>query len=224
MGEEISTQSIEGAIDQLLGIGRLQDLVLAYLEGPPLTQFAGTLFDELEPNHPFKIESSDLVAVSLLDVRFGSRAVQKLLLDSALEDELRRLPDKSPLWQVDATVLAALDDALDTLCSLNGVGRTKATKLLARKRPLLAPITDSLVESFYGSKNWNHLRPLAAVLAERRDIIEAFREMVENVGKRQPSVLRVIDIAIWMTQSNAKSAKEARNRILGDSAPIRRKA
>jgi len=216
----VSIESVLNAVEHLLEIDHLVELVHTYLEGPPATKFAGALFDELQPNETFKIGSSDLVAVSLLDVRFGSSAVQELLFKSAFDAQLAGLPEGTPLWLADDSVISALERAFDSLCLLSGVGRTKATKLLARKRPLLAPITDSLVEGFYNSQGWSHLRPLATALATRPDLVRILESMGVSRGATAPSALRVLDIAIWMTRSNSRSAQTARREILGSPDPI----
>lgn len=77
------------------------------------------------------------------------------------------------------------------------MGPTRVSKLLARKRPHLLPILDSRVREFYGdtSEFW---APLAAALrdANRRTAIDA---LVPNREERGLSLLRVLDIAIWMS-------------------------
>ena len=224
-----SPTQIKDAIDRLLEIRDLDSLVHRYLEGPPRRQFAGSLFDALGPNlssdrveddTAWTITSDDLVAVSLLDVRFGAQAVYDLLVDGRCNEYLQDLPVQVDLWDADQATIEALEAAFEFLNGLPGVGRTKASKLLARKRPQIAPIVDSLVEGFYGSVGWRHLRPLHEVLGESDRLVAAIDALAGPPELHRPSTLRTLDIAIWMTRSWAMSARESRREILGSDARV----
>ena len=226
----LTHETVKQAIERLLAIPKLSRLVDVYLTGPPSTPFAGWLFDSLgqhevhgaaQDDLAYEITSNDLVAVSLLDVRFGAKAVHELLVVKSCDGVLRQLPVGVDLWLVDDRVVDDLMKAFDLLCALPGVGRTKASKLLARKRPQLAPIVDSLVETFYGSAGWGHLRLLRSVLATSPDLIGRIDELAQSQVAPRPSTLRALDIAIWMTRSGARSASDAREAVLGSREPIR---
>ena len=120
-----------------------------------------------------RFTADDLVAVTLLSVSVPGAAARRLLVDDAdrfsdllvalgpdrdLADEPEELVDEWRGWEV----MAALRD-------LDGVGTTIASKLLARKRPRLRPIWDSVVTGLTGtySKQWEPLR-LALRDDERR--------------------------------------------------------
>jgi hypothetical protein len=217
---------IEVALECLLEVRGLDQLVQCYLEGPPQQRFAGCLFDTLgqtdgktigEDSNDSKITSDDLVAVSLLDVRFGSQAVHALLVEGACNEALRPLPSDVDLWSAAPETVEALEDVFEILDGLPGVGRTKASKLLARKRPPLAPIVDSLVEGFYGSTGWAHLWPLRDALRESDQFVSRIGALVGPIASQRPSTLRILDIAIWMTRSRARSARDARMRVLGSA-------
>lgn len=132
--------AVRAAIRQVVS-DRGADLVATYYDedGP----FAGCLFDELPDNDPVRFTPSDLVAASLLDVRFGPRAVRKLLVES---DELNVLlealgPDR-PLWELsDLRPAAALWKAMRDV----PIGPTRTSKLMSRKRPKMLPILDSVI-------------------------------------------------------------------------------
>ncbi len=226
---EPSQAQVREALDRLLEIEDLSRLVQRYLVGPPKQQFAGHLFDVLgqnvsahvgEVDNSATITSDDLVAVSLLDVRFGAQAVHALLVEGACNESLQDLPVGVELWLADHETVEALEAAFEILNRLPGVGRTKASKLLARKRPQLAPIVDSLVEGFYGSTSWGHLRPLREVLGGSRRLVSSIDALAGSSGAERPSTLRTLDIAIWMTRSWATSARAARTEILGSDARI----
>jgi hypothetical protein len=226
---EPTEETVKRAIERLLEISELYKLVDSYLAGPPSTPFAGRLFDSLgqeevgtglHDNFTDEITSNDLVAVSLLDVRFGAEAVHELLVVKSRNAALRQLPVGVDLWAVDDPTVDDLVKAFDRLRALPGVGRTKASKLLARKRPQLAPIVDSLVEKFYGSTDWGHLRLLRSVLAASPSLIRGIDDLVRLDDAPRPSTLRTLDIAIWMTRSGARSAKDARRDVFGTDEPI----
>jgi hypothetical protein len=91
---------------------------------------------------------------------------------------------------------------------LPGVGDTRISKLLARKRPHLIPIVDSVIRKAL---------PLGEdLLVSLRSALhdEQVRESIEDI--RPPEVvstistLRLLDAATWMRYSNSRNAKKAR--------------
>jgi hypothetical protein len=96
----------------------------------------------------------------------------------------------------------------DQLRNFSDVGRTKTSKLMARKRPRLIPIYDSVVAEALGierSKNtwtlWNEFM--------KGPGISDFREDAHNAGAAHLSDLRIIDIVIWMRRHGASFIAEA---------------
>ena len=186
----------------------LRDAVACYFcEKQP---FAGQTFDSLGDNPPDRIVSDDLLAVTLLDVRWTPLAVRRLLYDQAAKvtELLRVIDDKTDMWAPEGS--QQLDNAeplWDLLCELPGVRDTRASKLLARKRPRLIPITDSIIVSAVGTpgKTWVTLRHCF------QDSL--FRQQVKSLrpGKtEQITLLRIFDVAIWMLFSQSKAAAKAR--------------
>ena len=189
-----------------LGTPGLREAVTLYFD--PRQPFAGKTFDSLGRNPPDEITSDDLFAVTLLDVRWPPLAVRFLLADQAprasellsmidsdkdLLDNDADLEQASPMWKL--------------LCDLPGVADTRASKLLARKRSRLIPITDSVVVSAVGTKGTTR----ATLQYCFRD--EQFRRIVTALRPKSAadiSLLRVFDVAMWMLKSKSKSAREAR--------------
>jgi hypothetical protein len=186
----------------------LGDLVTAYFD--PRQPFAGRTFDFSGQNPPNEIISDDLLAVTLLDVRWTPLAVRSLLSDRATEvsDLLGQIDSKTDLWAEDGD--EQLDASLplwNLLDSLDAVGDTKASKLLARKRPRLIPITDSIIASAVGTPG--HTWPTLRLCFQDG----LFRERLENLrpdGAEAISLLRIFDIAIWMLYSRSKAARRTR--------------
>ena len=90
----------------------------------------------------------DLAAASLLDVRFGPHVILELLEREECNTLLTDILSDVPLWAATDEQLARNSAAWrlwTRLVSIPGVGTTRASKLLARKRPHLMPIRDSVI-------------------------------------------------------------------------------
>lgn len=177
-------------------------------EGP----FAGSTFDELGENPPQSIAPADLVAVSLLDVRFEPRAVRAMLQtdSSSLSELLSAVPVDVDIWDAEDHHLDAAAELFRALDAYAGVGETKASKLLARKRPRLLPVIDSVVRKGLplGSEPARELRDSLSHPPRRR-ALEALRP--DGVS-HLVSTIRLLDAAVWMRYSQSRNAKRARRR------------
>jgi hypothetical protein len=185
----------------------LPKLVAVYFD--PAEPFAGRDFDHLGSNLANRVTSDDLMAVSLLDVKWPPLAVRKLLgeLRGQLSNCLANISRETDLWDASDQELRAVDDLWFTLVGLAGVKKAKASKLLARKRPRLAPISDEVVVKAIGvrGRTWPALRYCL------QD--ESFRAIVLQLrgpGSEDASVLRLLDVALWMLHSRSKAADQAR--------------
>ena len=186
----------------------LGDAVALYFDSAQ--PFAGRTFDFLGENPPNKIIPDDLLAVTLLDVPWKPLAVRHLLTDQATEVGalLASISPETDLWAEDGgRQLEAAEPLWRRVCSLSGVADTRASKLLARKRPRLIPITDSIVVSAVGTRGrtWLTLR-----FCFQDDM---FRQRVKSLRPKDAegiSLLRIFDVAMWMLYSQSKVAREAR--------------
>ena len=206
-------KSIASVVGSLLATPGIKDLVGQYFatpipDRPSSRNFAGYRFDSLPDNPRHQVVASDLVAVSLLDVTFRPEAVDALLVKGEINTELVALPEKVNLWEA--------RECIDDLYVAYG-------KLLARKRPKLAPITDRHVENVFGCSGWEFIVPLADCFAERADLVRSLSDLNPAQPKDVvgPSILRLLDVAIWMTQSRAESAQDARELALGCRAAVK---
>lgn len=202
------TQNAKQRLSADLATPRLSEAVILYFD--PEQPFAGQTFDSLGHNPRDKIIIDDLLAVTLLDVRWTPLAVRRLLIDQAAEvgELLGRIDEDTDLWaEGSSEQLAAADPLWALLCSLPGVRDTRASKLLARKRPRLIPNTDSVVVSAVGTQG----RTWPTLLHCFQD--ELFRQSVESLRPKNVesiSLLRIFDVAIWMLYSQSKAASKAR--------------
>ena len=186
----------------------LRDAVARYFDSRHT--FAGQTFDSLGDNPRGRVIPDDLLAVTLLDVRWKPLAVRRLLYDQAAEiTELLRVVDhQTELWAPEGRKqLDAVEPLWKLLYKLPGVRDTTASKLLARKRPRLVPITDRIIVSAVGTPG----HTWATVHHCFQD--DLFRKQVESLqpeNTERISLLRIFDVAIWMLFSKSKAATKAR--------------
>lgn len=158
-----------------------------------------------------RFTAADLVAVTMLNVRVPGWAAIRLL---KLEDErfnglLAAVPHQ-PLHEVAKEDLQPLWDLQDELDQLDGIGHVTRSKLLARKRPHLVPIRDQHVLTALTGRDYGPLTlPLRDALHQDSAIVERLQELRDDVeGAQQLSLLRVLDIVVWMDAHGAASVTD----------------
>lgn len=169
--------------------------------------YTGAFFDSWAPQNRAadsnRLTADDLVAITFLSVNVKPSAARELLVTRAarfgeLLDAIgpdRDLADEADGLTPDAPILLLEDE----LRGVTDVGRTIATKLMARKRPRLVPIYDVVVG-----------RVLNTVMVHRDPIREALRADGGALHTRllriravaalpdDISALRVLDVISWM--------------------------
>lgn len=149
-----------------------------------------------------RFTADDLVAVTFLSVVVPASAARRLLVDE--RDRFSELlvalgPDRD---------LASIEeplpddwvgwDLMSALRRLPDVGTTTASKLLARKRPRLRPIWDSVVVAVTGTRarQWEPLR--AALRADDAALQRRLLRLRDRAGlDERISALRVFDVIAW---------------------------
>lgn len=197
-------------IDELLA-EPTRDLVREYFdhEGP----FAADTFETLGQNPPSDISNDDLLAVTTLDVQLTASALRQLLHKRS--DEARRLladiPGDVDLWEATDDALLAAAAFWEFLRSLPGVDWVIAGKLGARKRPRLIPVLDSVTMPMLGAPAGNAWAMIGRSLSDesRRERIEGLRpaDISSDV-----SLIRLLDVALWMRGSESRNARNVRVR------------
>lgn len=191
------------------------ELVRAYYD--PGGDFAGALFDEHGDNNPDRFTSDDLLAASLLNVRFPPRAVRAILHEGhSLNALLAQIKTDTHLWEPAewSSVQNASRDLWGQLRSIPGLGPTRVSKLLARKRPHLFPILDSVISSVFTPRAASTWITLGEALGD-----ESLRDEIRNLSPAPsasgytPSLLRVLDVALWMWGSQSRAAKAQRDAL-----------
>ncbi len=190
-----------------LTAGGLDRAVAAYFSDP---NFAGMTFSDLGRNPPGEITADDLLAVALLDIIWRPRVVRFLLGSGRqrLSQMLAALPQAVDLWDASEDTLRRIDVLWDALTAIDGIGTASATKLLARKRPRLCPISDNVVIKAVDvpGRTWDVLRCLLQDPAARAEV-EALRPAVAA----KASLLRILDVALWVSHSGSAAAQWVRD-------------
>lgn len=174
------------------------------------SDYAGALFETYEPTNPSALAPADLVAITVLSVTVGPRALRKV--EQRLGDLNNCLSRHRNADQhlADATDddLAPMFEASAILRGIDGIGPTTASKILARKRPHLIPIYDSMIGEAYGHPNrldgiqagqwWVTYRECI----RHPEINEAIRAARDRASETSPdaalvSDLRILDVATW---------------------------
>ncbi|MGO1408216.1 MAG: DUF6308 family protein [Brachybacterium sp.] len=175
--------------------------------------YTGAFFQELThagPSHPDRFDISDVASLSLLSVTLNGRMADQLTKKSEDNDELARIMarerdrDLGDLTSAEVEKLngpKGLDPAWNLIKEIHGVGRTRTSKLLARKRPRLIPIWDSVIAEVLGlprtKRYWIHFH--TALTADGHGLDEKLAELAELAGvSERYSRIRVLDILAWM--------------------------
>ncbi len=181
------------------GLGRA---VAAYFCEPG---FAGMTFTDLGRNPPGEIIADDLLAVTLLDITWRPQVIRVLLGSHGqqLSQLLAAIPQDTDLWDAGDDTRRRIDILWDALTAIEGIGTASATKLLARKRPRLCPISDSVVIKAVGvpHRTWDVLRCLLQDPAARAQI-----EALRPAAAAGASLLRILDVALWVSHSESAAA------------------
>lgn len=182
---------------------------------PGVGIFTGSHFESLgaDQNLPNQITASDLLAVGTLSVNVPARANIALL--GELAEEISGLLAQIP---ADMRIAALRDESSfndhlgpDSLAhtlwdllrrnaefdSRWDVGPTIASKIMARKRPHLIPIEDSVVNRVIGRGKQNSWRLWWEALVADEYLEERASEVREHISRPQLSTLRTLDIVLW---------------------------
>ncbi|MFH5212252.1 DUF6308 family protein [Antrihabitans sp. NCIMB 15449] len=150
-----------------------------------------------------RFTADDLIAVTFLSVNVKPLAARQILATHAdrYTDLLAQIgPDRNLTDESDTPTPAWPAWQLDTeLRKLPGIGRTIASKLMARKRPQLLPIWDTVIAAVLNAHN-HHLEPIRVALRHNdSELDRRLRRIRDAAGlPDQISVLRTLDVVTWM--------------------------
>lgn len=183
----------------------------------PKRGYTGSQFDIWDPSGTTAASANtftaeDLVAVTFLSVEVPARAAIEILggrrgdftqllqaigEDRDLVDEAEPLGRDSAAWQLNSA-----------LREFDNVGPTVASKLMARKRPRLIPIYDTVIDSHVLGRSGVQWEPMRQALrAEGGALHERLLKLRAAAGlDERISVLRVFDVLAWMDGKAADAA------------------
>lgn len=178
-------------------------IVLGFLEAWRLDTGGGSppgSFDEIDlrlANRDGARISASEIAVVLTRRRRIERALRAIAVETSLTG-----PDDTLPWP-------ALRQLFDGFAEIRGVGLSKATKTLHRKRPALIPMLDSVVQKYleeddpgtqapFGERGLALVRGYKSDLDRNRVALSTLRREVART--RELSEVRIFDLLIWADQ------------------------
>ena len=186
-----SIERAQAAFDEYFAVGKFGG-------GIPYT---GSKFEAIADfENPNEFTGRDIVAVSMLSVNVPAQVSIWLLLGEGrgiTGKLLEQIPTNLDIWEAEEHLekCKPLWKLWEKLIGRHGVGDTISSKLLAAKRPRLAPIWDSVVGRVFGASE-DYGREFRIALEESE-----LRERVLLATKNAPlniSMLRRVDVVIWM--------------------------
>jgi hypothetical protein len=183
---------------------------------PEHVRFTGRAFDTLggggsTPAAANRFTPDDAVAVSMLSVQIPGETVLGLLHDSKWTELLSEVGTDLELWTCGPEHVAAESPAARLWRELEaspGIGWVTAHKLCARKRPMLLPVYDSVVKAALQPNRNDFWEPLREELQDE-DLVERLRALRDGIGLPDLSLLRVLDVCVWMRDRGIKSFSAA---------------
>jgi uncharacterized protein DUF6308 len=181
-------------------------VALGFLEAYGHLEVGGT-------SEPASFDESDLRAANRGGARISASEIGSILeRRRAIERALRAIaPDAS--LAASSVPWAPLRELFDAFANIRGVGFSKMTKALHRKRPALIPMLDSVVQKYladddlgadatFGERASRLVRGYKGDLDRNRVALRAVRE---ELAKRRYDVteVRILDLLIWSVEAAA---------------------
>ncbi|WP_378021288.1 DUF6308 family protein [Actinomycetospora rhizophila] len=178
--------------------------------GDPL--YTGAAFDRLAgggdaPKVANRFTADDLSAVTMLSVSVDPRAALRMLETEAddLSALLAKIPAELDLIDADNHQIgpdSPADELWRRVDRYHPVGETTTSKLLARKRPRLLPVIDSVVREVlaitWSGDYWRQMRDYLREESPRWEFLRAAHAaagLADGI-----SLLRCFDVLLWMSR------------------------
>jgi hypothetical protein len=183
-------------------------VVLGFLE-------AHWAFDVSDPSGPASFGESDLRLANRGGARISAAEIAAILeRRGTIERALRAIvPHASLAGAANSVPWLPLRQLFDAFADIRGVGFSKMTKSLHRKRPALIPMLDSVVQKYLDDDDLGAQAPfgeraLGLVRGYKRDLdrnrvaVRAIRQELARRSYRLTEV-RVLDLLIWSVEAAA---------------------
>lgn len=166
-----------------------------------------------DPSGPTSFGACDLRWANRDGARISAAEIAAILeRRPAIERSLRAVaPDASLVGTVGSVPWLPLRRLFDAFADIRGVGFSKMTKALHRKRPALVPILDSVVQRYLedddlGAQTPFGERALALVRGYKGDLDRnrvAVRAVRQELARRnwKLSEVRILDLLIWSVEA-----------------------
>lgn len=183
------------------------EVVLGFLEAYSL--------DVDDPSRPASFGESDLRLANRGGARISAAEIAAILQRRrAIERALRAIAPHASLAGAAASVpWLPLRQLFDAFADIRGVGFSKMTKALHRKRPALIPMLDSVVQKYLqhddvGAQAPFGERALGLVRGYKRDLDRnrtAVRAIRQQLARRSYGLtdVRILDLLIWSVEAAA---------------------
>ena len=184
-------------------------------------------YDVSEVSAPRSFGESDLRLANRGGARISAGEIAAILeRRRRIERALRAIaPDASLAGIANSVPWLPLRRLLDAFADIPGIGFSKMTKALHRKRPELIPLLDSVVQRYLGDDDPGPQAPygergLALVRGYKRDLDRnraALRAVRREVARRDYVLteVRILDLLIWSVEAPTRpvvSPAESRRR------------
>ena len=198
---DVPREAAAGYIDRYFGLGAHAG-----------EEFTGAHFERFTPTPADEITADDLIAVSCLSVHVPAKAALGILGSKRgeISDLLAQIPADLPLADLSldrhAEILAPDSPASRLWHVLRsrdakrwGVGPTTASKIMARKRPALIPIYDSVVGAATGFRSGDGTwQAWHEAFATDGEFVAELEDLRAAADLRDISLLRILDVVLWM--------------------------
>jgi hypothetical protein len=191
-----------------VGIEDPLNVVLRFLEA------YGSL-DSGDSSRPASFDESDLRMANRGGARISAAEIAAILeRRRTIERALRAIaPDASLAGAATSVPWLPLRQLFDAFADIRGVGLSKMTKALHRKRPALIPMLDSVVQRYLEDDDLGDVAPfgeraLGFVCGYKRDLDRnrsALRALRHQLASRNYLLteVRILDLLIWSVEATA---------------------
>jgi len=168
-----------------------------------------------EPSRPLSFGEPDLRLANRDGARISANEIAAILeRRRAIERALRAIaPDASLAGAARSVPWLPLRQLFDAFADIRGVGFSKTTKALHRKRRALIPMLDSVVQGYladddpgapapFGERALGLVRGYKRDLDRNRAAVRAVRRELARRGHRLTEV-RILDLLIWSVEAGA---------------------
>ena len=168
-------------------------------------------YESKEGSGPISLGESDLRLANRGGARISAAEIAAILeRREEIERALREIrPDSSLAAATSSIAWVPLTRLFDAFADIPGVGFSKMTKALHKKRPALIPMLDSVVQQYLtgdepevASSGTFGERATALVRSYKRDLDRnrsALRRMQRELARREHRLteVRILDLLIW---------------------------